>query len=55
MRRGAVCDDLRRLPADVRSVRLNLLDRHLFVSVLATCAAAVGLFAFVVALPSVVK
>lgn len=34
---------------------MNLLDRHLFVSVLATCAAAVGLFAFVVALPSIMR
>jgi lipopolysaccharide export system permease protein len=34
---------------------LNLLDRHIFKSVLFTCAAAVGLFAFVVALPNVVK
>jgi lipopolysaccharide export system permease protein len=34
---------------------LNLLDRHLFTSVLFTCAAAVGLFAFVVALPNVVR
>jgi lipopolysaccharide export system permease protein len=34
---------------------LNLLDRHIFVSVITTCAAAVGLFAFVVALPNVVR
>lgn len=34
---------------------MNLLDRHLFASVLFTCAAAVGLFAFVVALPNVVR
>lgn len=34
---------------------MNLLDRHIFTSVLLTCAAAVGLFAFVVALPNVVK
>ena len=34
---------------------MNLLDRHIFVSVLFTCAAAVGLFAFVVALPNVVR
>ena len=34
---------------------LNLLDRHIFTSVLFTCAAAVGLFAFVVALPNVVR
>ena len=34
---------------------MNLLDRHLFISVLSTCAAAVGLFAFVVALPNVVR
>jgi lipopolysaccharide export system permease protein len=34
---------------------VNLLDRHIFVSVLFTCAAAVGLFAFVVALPNIVR
>jgi lipopolysaccharide export system permease protein len=34
---------------------LNLLDRHIFSSVLFTCASAVGLFAFVVALPNVVR
>ena len=34
---------------------MNLLDRHIFKSVFATCAAAVGLFAFVVALPNVVR
>ncbi|MBI4626930.1 MAG: LptF/LptG family permease [Verrucomicrobia bacterium] len=34
---------------------MNLLDRHIFTSVLLTCAAAVGLFSFVVALPNVVK
>jgi lipopolysaccharide export system permease protein len=34
---------------------LNLLDRHIFTSVLFTCAAAVGLFAFVVALPNVIR
>ena len=34
---------------------MNLLDRHIFTSVLFTCAAAVGLFAFVVALPNVVR
>ena len=34
---------------------MNLLDRHIFTSVLVTCAAAVGLFAFVVALPNVVR
>jgi lipopolysaccharide export system permease protein len=34
---------------------LNLLDRHIFASVLLTCAAAVGLFSFVVALPNVVR
>lgn len=37
------------------SAPLNLLDRHIFKSVLATCATAVALFAFVVALPNVVK
>ncbi len=34
---------------------LNLLDRHIFTSVLFTCAAAVGLFAFVVLLPNIVR
>jgi len=34
---------------------VNLLDRYIFKSVLFTCAAAVGLFTFVVALPNVVK
>ena len=34
---------------------MNLLDRHIFSSVLFTCASAVGLFAFVVALPNVVR
>ncbi len=34
---------------------MNVLDRHIFVSVLATCAAAVGLFSFIVALPNVVR
>lgn len=37
------------------ALRLNLLDRHIFTSVLFTCAAAVGLFAFVVALPNIVR
>lgn len=34
---------------------MNLLDRHIFTSVLFTCAAAIGLFAFVVALPNVIR
>jgi lipopolysaccharide export system permease protein len=34
---------------------VNVLDRHIFSSVLFSCAAAVGLFAFVVALPNVVR
>jgi lipopolysaccharide export system permease protein len=34
---------------------LNLLDRHIFKSVLFTCVGAVGLFAFVVALPNVIR
>ena len=34
---------------------MNLLDRHIFGSVLLTCAAAVGLFSFVVALPNIVR
>lgn len=35
--------------------RLNLLDRYIFKSVLYTCAAAVGLFTFIVLVPNVVK
>ncbi len=35
--------------------RVNLLDRHIFKHVLYTCAGAVGLFAFVVALANFVK
>jgi lipopolysaccharide export system permease protein len=46
-----VCDEGDALP----HVRLNLLDRHIFTSVLFTCAAAVGLFAFVVLLPNIVR
>ena len=38
-----------------RNRRVNLLDRYIFKSVLFTCAAAVGLFTFVVALPNVVQ
>lgn len=34
---------------------MNLLDRHIFASVLGTCLAAVGLFAFVVALPNIIR
>ncbi|MEY3608107.1 MAG: hypothetical protein RLZZ447_895 [Verrucomicrobiota bacterium] len=34
---------------------MTLLDRHLFKGVLATCLAAVALFAFIVALPNVVR
>jgi lipopolysaccharide export system permease protein len=34
---------------------VNLLDRHIFKSVLFTCAAAVALFAFIVALPHIVR
>ena len=34
---------------------MNLLDRHIFKSVLFTCAAAVGLFAFVLLLGNVIK
>lgn len=34
---------------------MNLLDRHIFASVFFTCVAAVGLFAFVVALPNIVR
>lgn len=42
-------------PPPGRTHALNLLDRHIFSSVLFTCAAAVGLFTFVVALPNVLK
>jgi lipopolysaccharide export system permease protein len=34
---------------------VNLLDRHIFSSVLYSCVAAVGVFSFVVALPNVVR
>jgi lipopolysaccharide export system permease protein len=34
---------------------VNLLDRYIFKSVLGTCTAAVGMFAFVVALPNVIR
>jgi lipopolysaccharide export system permease protein len=34
---------------------VNLLDRHIFKSVLGTCATAVALLAFVVALPNVIR
>ncbi len=34
---------------------MNLLDRHIFKSVLYTCTAAVALFGFVVALPNIVR
>lgn len=34
---------------------MNLLDRHIFKSVLFTCAAAIGIFTFVVALPNVIR
>ncbi|MBM3854835.1 MAG: hypothetical protein FJ399_17065, partial [Verrucomicrobia bacterium] len=34
---------------------MNLLDRHIFKSVFGTCIAAVALFAFVVALPPIVR
>ena len=34
---------------------MNLLDRHIFKSVLFTCIAAIGLFSFVVMLPNVIK
>src|SRR5437868_711663 len=44
----SVCDERSRC-------RVNLLDRHIFKSVLLTCAGAVGLFAFVLVLGNVVK
>jgi lipopolysaccharide export system permease protein len=34
---------------------VNLLDRYIFKSVLATCAAAVGLFAFIVSIPNIAR
>lgn len=34
---------------------MNLLDRYIFKSVLATCAAAVGLFAFIVIVPNIAR
>ncbi len=34
---------------------VNLLDRHIFKSVFFSCVAAVGLFAFVIALPNVIR
>lgn len=34
---------------------MNLLDRHIFKSVLLTCVAAIGLFSFVILLPNVIK
>jgi len=40
---------------DGASLSLNLLDRYIFKSVLGTCMAAIGLFAFVVALPNVLR
>lgn len=43
-----VCDELRASP-------LNLLDRHIFKSVLLTCLAAVGLFTFVFALGNFIR
>jgi len=47
VRREVVCDE--------SIVRLNLLDRHILRSVLFTCATAVGLFAFVVAVPNIAR
>lgn len=38
-----------------RLLRVNLLDRHIFKSVLFTCLAAVGLFSFIVALGNFVR
>ena len=52
MREPAVCEEL---AFAGWACRLNLLDRHLLLSVVFTCASAVGLFAFVVILPNVVK
>src|SRR5437879_8822540 len=46
-----------RHPVPLRSViaALNLLDRHLFKGVLFTCAAAVGMFVFVLVLGNAIK
>jgi lipopolysaccharide export system permease protein len=41
------------LVCDESPARVNLLDRHISSSVLSTCAGAVGLFAFVVAIPNI--
>jgi lipopolysaccharide export system permease protein len=54
VRRKRVCDELARRLGSAPS-RVNLLDRHIFKSVFLTCAAAVALFAFVVALPNVIR
>jgi lipopolysaccharide export system permease protein len=54
VRIGSLCDELRGF-APVVPLRLNLLDRHIFKSVLFTCLAAVGLFSFVVALPNIIR
>ena len=54
MRPHPVCEKPVRLRLRLAPI-LNLLDRHIFTSVLFTCAAAVGLFAFVVALPNIVR
>jgi lipopolysaccharide export system permease protein len=44
-----VCDECRSL------LRLNLLDRYIFKSVLFTCTAAVTMFAFIVLVPNIAK
>jgi lipopolysaccharide export system permease protein len=49
VRLRALCDEVAHV------VPLNLLDRHIFKSVLFTCLGAVGLFAFVVALANFVR
>ena len=53
VRGRSVCDEPPGLHAYLRPV--NLLDRHIFKSVFFTCAAAVGLFAVVIALPNVIR
>src|SRR5437763_1929318 len=49
------CDRPHALRVLNREPILNLLDRHLFKGVLFTCAAAVGLFVFVLVLGNAIK
>src|SRR6185312_7223271 len=45
---GSLCDEPHHL-------RVTLLDRYIFKSMLFTCAAAVGLFAFIVIVPNIAR